>query len=63
MLPLLSGSSVGFCGAVACSLPSLKVRFSLLCLLYCLIAPNQYEAAGRVELRTAPVSSLNLEAQ
>ena len=35
----------------------------LLCLLYCLIAPNQYEAAARVELRTAPVSSLSLEPQ
>jgi polysaccharide export outer membrane protein len=33
------------------------------CLLYCLIAPNQFEAAARVELRTAPVSSLSLEAQ
>ena len=33
----------------------------LLCLLYCLIAPDQYEAAARVELRTAPASSLNLE--
>ena len=31
------------------------------CVLYCLIAPNQYEAAGRVELRTAPVSSLSLD--
>jgi polysaccharide export outer membrane protein len=31
------------------------------CILYCLIAPNQYEAAGRVELRAAPVSSLNLD--
>jgi polysaccharide export outer membrane protein len=35
----------------------------LLCLLYCIIAPNQYEADARVELRTAPVSSLSLEAQ
>jgi polysaccharide export outer membrane protein len=34
----------------------------LLCLLYCLIAPNQYEATARVELRTAPVSSLSLVA-
>ena len=34
----------------------------LACLLYCLIAPNQYEATARVELRTAPASSLNLEA-
>lgn len=31
------------------------------CVLYCLIAPNQYEATGRVELRAAPVSSLNLD--
>lgn len=33
----------------------------LACLLYCLIAPNQYEAAARVELRTAPASSLSLD--
>lgn len=32
----------------------------LLCLLYCLVAPNQYEASARVELRTAPASSLSL---
>ena len=31
------------------------------CVLYCLIAPNQYEANGRVELRAAPVSSLSLD--
>jgi polysaccharide biosynthesis/export protein len=31
------------------------------CLLYCLIAPNQYEAAARVELRTTPASSLSLD--
>ena len=31
------------------------------CILYCLIAPNQYEASGRVELRAAPVSSLSLD--
>ena len=31
------------------------------CVLYCLIAPNQYEATGRVELRAAPVSSLSLD--
>jgi uncharacterized protein involved in exopolysaccharide biosynthesis/protein involved in polysaccharide export with SLBB domain len=31
------------------------------CILYCLLAPNQYEASGRVELRAAPVSSLNLD--
>jgi len=35
----------------------------LACLLYCLIAPNQYEATARIELRTVPVSSLNLGGQ
>jgi polysaccharide export outer membrane protein len=35
----------------------------LACLLYCLIAPNQYEAAARVELRTSPASSLSVEPQ
>src|SRR5580698_4612414 len=34
----------------------------LLCLLYCLIAPSQYEAGAKVALRTAPESALNLEA-
>ncbi|MGB9405947.1 MAG: SLBB domain-containing protein [Terracidiphilus sp.] len=34
----------------------------LACLLYCLIAPNQYEASARVALRTSPVSALSLEA-
>ncbi len=33
----------------------------LACLLYWLVAPNQYEAASRVELRTAPASSLSLD--
>ncbi len=33
----------------------------LLCLLYCLIAPNQYEASASVALRTSPASSLNLD--
>jgi polysaccharide export outer membrane protein len=33
----------------------------LACLLYCLIAPNEYEARARVELRTAPASSLSLD--
>lgn len=32
----------------------------LLCLLYCLVAPRQYEASARVELHTAPESALNL---
>jgi polysaccharide export outer membrane protein len=32
----------------------------LVCLLYCLIAPNQYEASAKVELRTAPASPLSL---
>ncbi len=34
----------------------------LACLLYCLIAPNQYEASARVALRTSPISALSLEA-
>jgi polysaccharide export outer membrane protein len=34
----------------------------LLCLLYCLIAPYQYEATARVALRTVPASPLSLEA-
>jgi len=34
----------------------------LLCLLYCLVAPNQYEARARVALRTAPASALNMDA-
>jgi polysaccharide export outer membrane protein len=34
----------------------------LACLLYCLIAPNQYEASARVALRTSPSSSLSMEA-
>ncbi|MGA3262674.1 MAG: SLBB domain-containing protein [Terracidiphilus sp.] len=34
----------------------------LLCLLYCLIAPNQYEAVARVALRTSPATPLNLDA-
>jgi polysaccharide export outer membrane protein len=42
---------------------AIEAALLLLCLLYCLIAPNQYEADARVELRTSPVSSLTLEAQ
>ena len=33
----------------------------LACFVYCIAAPNQYEATARVELRAAPVSSLNLD--
>jgi uncharacterized protein involved in exopolysaccharide biosynthesis/protein involved in polysaccharide export with SLBB domain len=33
----------------------------LLCLVYCLVAPDQYEASARVELRTSPASSLILD--
>jgi len=32
----------------------------LACLLYCLIAPNQYEASARVALRTTPATALSL---
>jgi uncharacterized protein involved in exopolysaccharide biosynthesis/protein involved in polysaccharide export with SLBB domain len=33
----------------------------LVCLLYCLIAPNQYEANAEVAVRTTPATSLSLE--
>ncbi|UWZ82889.1 polysaccharide biosynthesis/export family protein [Occallatibacter riparius] len=33
----------------------------LLCLLYCLFAPKQYEAKTRLALRIGPVSALNLD--
>ncbi len=33
----------------------------LVCLLYCLIAPNQYDASAEVALRTSPASPLSLE--
>ena len=32
----------------------------LICLLYCLIAPNQYEAKAKIALRTTPDSALNI---
>ena len=32
----------------------------LLCLAYCLVAPNQYEASAKVALRMGPASSLSL---
>ena len=41
---------------------SVEGTLLLLCLLYCLIAPNQYEAGARVALRTSPVSALTTEA-
>jgi polysaccharide biosynthesis/export protein len=37
------------------------VGLSLLCLLYCLIAPRQYEASARVALRMQAVSSLTVD--
>lgn len=33
----------------------------LVCLLYCLIAPNQYEARAKVALRTTPASPLGMD--
>jgi uncharacterized protein involved in exopolysaccharide biosynthesis/protein involved in polysaccharide export with SLBB domain len=41
---------------------SIEGGLLLLCLIYCLIAPNQYEATARVALRTAPASALSLDA-
>ena len=35
----------------------------LACLLYCLIAPNQYEATAEVALRVAPATALHLDAE
>ena len=32
----------------------------LACLIYCLVAPNQYEATAQIEMRTSPVSALSL---
>jgi polysaccharide export outer membrane protein len=34
----------------------------LLCLLYCIVVPNQYEASAKLALRPAPASSLSMEA-
>ena len=34
----------------------------LLCILYCIVMPNQYEASAKVALRQAPPSSLSMEA-
>jgi polysaccharide export outer membrane protein len=42
---------------------TIEAGLLICCVLYCLIAPKQYESAARVELRTAPVSALGLEAQ
>jgi polysaccharide export outer membrane protein len=41
---------------------SLVGGLPLVCLLYCLIAPNQYEAVASVALRTSPASPLSLQA-
>lgn len=41
---------------------SIEGGLLLACLLYCLIAPNEYEARARVALRIAPASSLSLSA-
>jgi polysaccharide export outer membrane protein len=38
------------------------VGLLLLCLSYCLVAPNQYEASAKVALRQAPATPLSLEA-
>jgi polysaccharide biosynthesis/export protein len=39
----------------------IQCSFLVLCVLYCLFAPNSFEATARIELRTAPASSLSLE--
>lgn len=40
---------------------AIESSFLVACFVYWLIAPNQYEAAARVELRTTPASSLSLD--
>ncbi len=40
---------------------SIEAGLLLLCLLYCLIAPNEYEARASVELRTSPAITLSLD--
>jgi polysaccharide export outer membrane protein len=45
-----------------CLIGSMVGGLLLACLLYCLVAPNQYEASARVALRTSPSSTLSLEA-
>ncbi len=42
---------------------AIEIVLLLICVLYCFLAPNQYEAKARVELRTQPASSLNLQEQ
>jgi polysaccharide export outer membrane protein len=34
----------------------------VLCFIYCLVVPNQYEASAKIAVRTSPASSLSLEA-
>lgn len=41
----------------------LETTLLLICGIYCLFAPSQYEAKSRIELRTQPASSLNFEQQ
>ena len=40
---------------------SILAGLLLLCLIYCLVAPNEYEATARVEMRTSPASALHLD--
>ncbi|HZP05006.1 MAG TPA: polysaccharide biosynthesis/export family protein [Terracidiphilus sp.] len=40
---------------------SVECGLLLLCLLYCLISPKEYEARASVELRTSPASTLSLD--
>ncbi|MGH9564312.1 MAG: GNVR domain-containing protein, partial [Terracidiphilus sp.] len=41
----------------------IEIALLLVCALYCLVAPNLYEAKARVELRTQPASSLSFDPQ
>jgi uncharacterized protein involved in exopolysaccharide biosynthesis len=40
---------------------SLMGGLSIACVLYCLIAPNEYEASARIALRSSPTTALILD--
>jgi polysaccharide export outer membrane protein len=40
---------------------SLVGGLSIACILYCLIAPDEYEASARIALRSSPATALNLD--
>ena len=61
------GSSTSFRGFVETLLrhrrfvARLLGGLSTICVLYCLLAPNEYEASARIALRSSPATTLNLD--